>query len=226
MRAAPILIASARVSAFVSALVLAACAAVVPTLPLQREAGDAVRAREVLAQSFVARGQAGLDRLQPDEAQRLCSEAEAAGVALAPEVAAKIQQDNLAQVRYPAAGAPWQGDWRAGERIAQSGVGRQWSDPAEVPSGGNCYACHQLSPDEMSYGTLGPSLLGYGRLREAMPRADLERMTWTRIANPQAMQACSRMPRFGTHGILTEQQIRDVMALLLAPDSPVNRPAR
>jgi sulfur-oxidizing protein SoxX len=208
------------------ALLLAACAGVTPTRLLQREAGDAERAREALARSFVARGQAGLDRLQPDEAQRLCSEAEAAGVALAPEVAARIQQDNLARVRYPAPGTAWQGDWRAGERIAQSGVGRQWSDPPDVPSGGNCYACHQLSPDEMSWGTLGPSLLGYGRLRAAMPREALERMTWTRIANPQAVQACSRMPRFGTHDILTEQQIRDVMALLLSPDSPVNRVPR
>lgn len=214
-----------RNTALLIALLLAACAGSAPTLPLSREAGDAARAREALAQSFVARGQAGLDRLQPDEAQRLCSEAEAAGVPLAPEVAAKIQQDNLAQVRYPAPGTPWLGDWQAGERIAQSGVGRQWSDPPDAPAGGNCYACHQLSPDEMSWGTLGPSLLGYGRLRAAIARADLERMTWTRIANPQAVQACSRMPRFGTHDILTEQQIRDVMALLLSPDSPVNRVA-
>jgi sulfur-oxidizing protein SoxX len=30
------------------------------------------------------------------------------------------------------------------------------------------------------------------------------------------------MPRFGTQGILTEQQIKDVMAFLLDPASPVN----
>jgi sulfur-oxidizing protein SoxX len=31
------------------------------------------------------------------------------------------------------------------------------------------------------------------------------------------------MPRFGHAGILTEQQIKDVVALLMAPDSPVNK---
>jgi sulfur-oxidizing protein SoxX len=31
------------------------------------------------------------------------------------------------------------------------------------------------------------------------------------------------MPRFGDAGILTEDQIRNVMALLLDPGSPVNR---
>jgi sulfur-oxidizing protein SoxX len=31
------------------------------------------------------------------------------------------------------------------------------------------------------------------------------------------------MPRFGQHHILTEQQIRDVVALLVDPASPVNQ---
>jgi sulfur-oxidizing protein SoxX len=31
------------------------------------------------------------------------------------------------------------------------------------------------------------------------------------------------MPRFGHQQILTEQQLRDVMALLLDPASPVNK---
>jgi len=31
------------------------------------------------------------------------------------------------------------------------------------------------------------------------------------------------MPRFGHNGILTDQQIRDVVALLLDPMSPVNQ---
>jgi sulfur-oxidizing protein SoxX len=31
------------------------------------------------------------------------------------------------------------------------------------------------------------------------------------------------MPRFGHSQILTEQQIRDVVALLMSPDSPVNK---
>jgi sulfur-oxidizing protein SoxX len=31
------------------------------------------------------------------------------------------------------------------------------------------------------------------------------------------------MPPFGAHKILTEQQMKDVMALLMDPDSPVNK---
>ena len=31
------------------------------------------------------------------------------------------------------------------------------------------------------------------------------------------------MPRFGHNGILTEEQIKDVVALLLDPQSPVNK---
>ena len=47
--------------------------------------------------------------------------------------------------------------------------------------------------------------------------------TWGRLWNAKAYKACSDMPRFGHAGILSEQQIRDVMALLLDPESPVNR---
>jgi hypothetical protein len=39
----------------------------------------------------------------------------------------------------------------------------------------------------------------------------------------QAYNACSNMPRFGHSGILTEQQVQDVTALLLDPASPVNK---
>jgi sulfur-oxidizing protein SoxX len=31
------------------------------------------------------------------------------------------------------------------------------------------------------------------------------------------------MPRFGHQGILTEAQMKDLMALLLDPDSPINK---
>ena len=44
-----------------------------------------------------------------------------------------------------------------------------------------------------------------------------------KIYNAQAFTACSNMPRFGHNGILTEQQMKDVTALLLDPDSPVNK---
>ena len=88
-------------------------------------------------------------------------------------------------------------------------------------AGGNCYACHQLSKAEIAYGNIGPSLHNYGKLRgnsEAVVR-----YTWGRLWNSHAFAACNHMPRFGAAGILTEQQLKDVMALLLDPASPVNQ---
>ena len=51
----------------------------------------------------------------------------------------------------------------------------------------------------------------------------MRRYAWGKVFNPDAYAACSNMPRFGHNGILTEQQIRDVVALLMDPDSPVNK---
>lgn len=171
-----------------------------------------------LAASYRAKGQAGLDRLEQTEQQRLCSGP--VGMRIDGQAAARIQKQAMAQVRMPSDGR-FTGTWQEGEKIAQTGTGLQSSDDPAVPSGGNCYACHELAPGEMSYGTLGPSLAGYGKTRgrsEAMLQ-----YTWTRLWNPHAHNPCSHMPRFGDAGILTEQQIRDVMALLFDPDSPVNR---
>ncbi len=47
--------------------------------------------------------------------------------------------------------------------------------------------------------------------------------TWGKMWNAKAYNACSNMPRFGHMGNLDEQQIRDIMALLLDPKSPVNQ---
>ena len=47
--------------------------------------------------------------------------------------------------------------------------------------------------------------------------------TWGKLWNSKAYAACSNMPRFGHMKLLNEEQIRDVMALLLDPQSPVNR---
>jgi len=47
--------------------------------------------------------------------------------------------------------------------------------------------------------------------------------TWGKLWNSRAYSACSQMPRVGHKGILNEKQIKDVMALLLDPNSPVNK---
>jgi sulfur-oxidizing protein SoxX len=46
--------------------------------------------------------------------------------------------------------------------------------------------------------------------------------TWVKLWNSKAFGACSNMPRFGHAGLLNELQLREVMALLLDPKSPVN----
>ena len=176
------------------------------------------KALAVMKASFVERGQAKLDRLDQDEAQRLCSKPPA--MELAKDVTARIEKENLASIRYPADGKLI-GDWKSGERIAQTGIGKQFSDDPKVPSGANCYACHQISKAEISYGTIGPSLYNFGKLRGTSE--PIQRYTYGKIYNAQAFSACSNMPRFGHNGILTEQQMKDVTALLLDPNSPVNK---
>ncbi|HXA46422.1 MAG TPA: sulfur oxidation c-type cytochrome SoxX [Burkholderiaceae bacterium] len=168
--------------------------------------------------SFTARGVAGLDRLDQDEVQRLCTEY--AQKPLPPEVAAKIQQSQMATIIHPASGKLI-GNWKAGEALAQEGRGLQFSDKAGGPQGGNCYACHQLTHEEIAYGNVGPSLLNYGKLRGASDA--VVQYTYAKLYNSQAYAACSNMPRFGHNHILTPEQIADIVALLMDPQSPVNR---
>ena len=190
--------------------VLASCA----TLPTREET------MKVVKSSFKERGIAKLDRLDQSELQQACSEASLKNKDLPKDVRERLEKQQMATIKFPADGK-FLGDWQAGERVAQSGVGMQWSDNEQTVNGGNCYACHQLSPQEISYGNIGPSLKHYGKLRgnsEAVVK-----YTWGKIWNTHAYNACSSMPRFGDAGILTEAQIRDVMALLLDPNSPVNK---
>ena len=179
----------------------------------------AAQSTAMLKASFKATGQAGLDRLNQDETQRVCSELPP-GKAPVREVAEKIEKMNLATIRYPADGKLL-GDWKNGEKIAQEGRGKQFSDDVAGPVGANCYACHQLAPQELSFGTIGPSLYQFAKLRGY--GADTQRYAYGKIFNADAFAACSMMPRFGHNSILTEQQIKDVTALLMDPQSPVNK---
>ena len=191
----------------------AGCAAVAMS-----DADAEAKALAMMKASFKENGQAKLDRLEQDETQRLCSvHAEKAPPAA---VAEKIQALNLATIKYPA-GDKYLGDWKAGERIAQSGVGKQYSDDPAAPTGGNCYACHQLTKAEVSFGTIGPSLYNFGKLRGFTPA--MQKYAYGKVYNSEAFAACSNMPRFGHQGILTEKQIQDVVALLMDPESPVNK---
>ena len=175
-------------------------------------------ARDMLASDFRSKGPATVERVtRQDEVQKICSEQPAAR---GKKVDAQIESSQLKTIVYPADGV-WLGKWEEGEKIAQNGRGMQSSDAVGSVNGGNCYACHQLRKEEISFGNIGPSLYQYGKLRGQ--GADTLRYTWGKIYNSQAYRACSSMPRFGHNGILTEAQIRDGMALLLDPASPVNQ---
>jgi len=153
----------------------------------------------------------------PDETMKHCSAYKNNPPAA---VAAQIQKAAKASIKYPDDGK-FMGDWKKGEAVAQSGYGMRFTDyPPQRASGGNCYACHQLTKAELAYGNIGPTLYQYGKLR-----GDSEailKYTWARIWNAHAFNACNIMPRFGDAGILTEDQLRHVMALLMDPKSPVN----
>jgi L-cysteine S-thiosulfotransferase len=156
-------------------------------------------------------------RIDQDETQRACSLARN-GPAKAE--AERILTRELATIVFPADGNVL-GNWRDGEKVAQIGTGGQFTDKSDGPRGGNCYACHQMSPKELSFGTLGPSLVEYGKIRKFSPAE--AKATYAKVYNSQSVQPCSIMPRFGFHKFLTEQQIKDVTAFLFDPDSPVNK---
>jgi sulfur-oxidizing protein SoxX len=172
---------------------------------------------EMVRTSFKARGQATIARLNQDEVQALCSRYKGEPPQDARQ---KIEKSQQATLRYPGSGK-MMGDWREGQRIAQSGVGRQFTDDPARPAGGSCYNCHQLAPQELSFGTIGPSLYQFGKLRGSSEA--IQKYTYGKIYNSEAFSACSSMPRFGHNGVLTEEQITHLVALLLDPDSPVNK---
>jgi sulfur-oxidizing protein SoxX len=189
-----------------------------PVLAQDKPAIDPARADAVIKSAFPTAPADWQSRLVPDETMRQCS----AHRNLPPKaVAEAIQQRERATIAYPPDNK-LVGDWKSGEKIAQSGYGMRFTDyPARRESGGNCYACHQLTKQEVSYGTLGPSLLGYGKIRK-FSDADTK-AAYDKIYDSHAAFPCSNMPRFGTNKILTIEQIKDLVALLMSPDSPVNK---
>jgi len=174
----------------------------------------------MLNSGFQDKGTVTIARLKQDATQAFCSDPVAAESKESETQRAAIEAENMATVKWPSDGN-WLGDWKEGEKIAQSGKGLTWSDKGGEPNGGGCYGCHQISAQEIAYGTIGPSLLHYGKTHGTS--GDVLRTTWAKIYNAKASKACSFMPRLGHMGIITEKQIQDVMALLLDSNSPVNK---
>lgn len=204
-----------------AAALLSGCSALAPAPDYDKLAA------QMMTGSFSDRGIAKVDRLKQDASNAECSKA--AGAALPDSIAKAIEAENLKTVRMPANGQ-FIGDWREGEKLAQNGRGMTWSDASAATSanGGNCYNCHQIGKAEISYGTIGPSLYQYGKIRgvtdPASPQAKaIVEYTWGKLWNAKAYNACSGMPRFGHANLLDERQLRDIMALLLDPKSPVNQ---
>lgn len=184
-------------------------------------------AREAVRTSFRSEGIVKTSVLDTDETNQACSAADVAGKPLDKKRAKEIEAINLKTIKWPSDGK-FVGDWKQGEALAQSGRGLTYSDDAKTPNGGNCYNCHQLDKKEISFGTIGPSLYNYGKLRgvsdvnSPASKAIIE-YTWGKIWNSKAYNACSNMPRAGHMGIMTEAQVRHLVALLVDPKSAVNQ---
>ncbi len=197
-------------------------AATLAIIAVPAQAGQAkesldAKTAAIFKRDFQDKGIAKVDRVNQDELQATCSKYLND---LPAKLKLKIEEGQAASIKLPADGK-YMGDWKAGETLAQSGKGMTWSDKAGEPAGGNCYNCHQLSAKEIAYGTIGPSLLNFGKHRGN--GEDMQRYVYSHIYNEKAYSACANMPRFGYKGILTEAQIKDLVALLLDPESPVNK---
>jgi sulfur-oxidizing protein SoxX len=159
--------------------------------------GDTER---IVASGFAAAPPALAARVLQDDSQRACS----TGDAVSRESrASDIAVQARATMRFPATGR-LVGDWKVGEKLAYSGAGGRIRDgliEKIEANGGNCYACHALSPREPNAGTLGPSLIGWGRLRGF--DASAERYAYESIYNRWAFEPCSTMPRLGASGFLS-----------------------
>ncbi len=186
-------------------------------LPAQADGAYRAKAVAMIQKDFKPRGQASLDRLAEDGVQAICNRT---GNNPPAEIAKMLEADQMAAVVYPADGQ-LMGDWKKGEKLAQSGKGFTWKDKPGLPVGGNCYNCHQISPKEQAYGTVGPSLLHFGKLRGNT--AETQKYVYSKIYNAKAHNLCSEMPRFGRIEALGTNQIKDLVALLLDPESPVNK---
>jgi sulfur-oxidizing protein SoxX len=191
--------------------IVTACATVA-NLPDAKESAATMKA------SFAEKGIAKLDRLDQSDLQKTCSDYAKSELPAAERN--RLEKAALESVKMPSDGK-FLGDWKEGEKIAQNGRGLQFSDNEKTVNGGNCYACHQLSKEEISFGNIGPSLAQYGKLRGG-PSDEINKYTWSKIYSSHAFNACSVMPRYGAANILSEKQIQDVMALLLDPKSPIN----
>ncbi|MGF1548732.1 MAG: sulfur oxidation c-type cytochrome SoxX [Thiotrichales bacterium] len=166
-------------------------------------------------------GTTGKERMVQDDLQKACTTSKGGPVDAAN--LAKVGEMARGSMKHPEGGIKL-GDWKKGRDLAWSGFGfriaHNVDDHAKSKPGANCYNCHQLATDRTG-GTIGPSLTGYGKTRGTSE--EMLKYTYEVIYNPHAYFPCTNMPRSGAQKVLTPQQIADVMAYLLDPESPVNK---
>jgi L-cysteine S-thiosulfotransferase len=198
--------------------VTAGLALAIAALPLAAQEVTREKVEAVVADAFRHAPPELQARVQQDETNAVCSQYRDNPP---DELWDAILEREKARITYPEDGV-LMGDWQVALQNANNGWGWRMGDnnPDRVV-GGNCYACHQLTEAEVAYGNLGPSLLGYGQGIEI--DEELIKATYDKIFNAQAVLPCSQMPRLGTNGFLTPEQIRDYVAMLLDPASPVNQ---
>lgn len=80
-------------------------------------------------------------------------------------------------------------------------------DLAFTSAKGNCLACHEINGGTQG-GTIGPSLVDYGK--KSLPIG----YTYQRIWDIRVYNKDAHMPIFGTNEILTDEEIRHIMAFL------------
>jgi sulfur-oxidizing protein SoxX len=186
-----------------------------PDAQSSRELGE-----KMVSEAYPGMPEALTKRSHQDKSQQMCSKIGAAK--LTQEEAAEVIRVARESMQYPASGK-LVGDWKAGEQLAYDGAGERIRGGAVEKlkaNGSLCSNCHALAPKEVNVGNLGPSLTGYGAQRgnsEAVVK-----YTYERIYNGWAYVPCSNMPRLGANRFLTPEQITDLVAYLIDPQSPVN----
>ncbi|UZX15549.1 sulfur oxidation c-type cytochrome SoxX [Thermus sp. PS18] len=118
----------------------------------------------------------------------------------------KFLEEQRALIKYPANGK-LMGDWKKGGAIFNN------------LQKANCFSCHFGSPVHLG-GDVGPSLEKYG-LKRGQSEA-VQRYTYEVVYNSWAYFPCTVMYRFGAQGLLTPEEIADVVAYLLDPESDFN----
>ncbi len=121
-----------------------------------------------------------------------------------------FKKEMMATIKFPEGGV-------IGKNVARGE--KLFGDPKKGGRSrrGNCYACHCGDPQIIACGNIGPSLRGYAK-RGIDPKD-----TYIRIYNSWAVNPCSVMPRLGYHGVLTPEEIADIVAYMHDPNSGLNK---